>query len=125
MAEYSEFQLPDGSKIVVEIAEDPRLPGYRPVARDTDQQPEHSFKEALDRIRPVADGVMDALRSLAVRPDDIEVEFGVKLSGKVGAIIASTGTEANFKIKLKWNARSASNAPAVAATAAVESGTTL
>ena len=33
---------------------------------------------------------------------EIEVEFGMKMDVKAGAIIASTGVEANFKVKLKW-----------------------
>jgi NTP-dependent ternary system trypsin peptidase co-occuring protein len=39
---------------------------------------------------------------MAEPPDEIAIEFGVKLSADVGAIIARTGGEANFKISLRW-----------------------
>ena len=42
----------------------------------------------------------DKLSSL--QPDRIEVEFGLKMNADVGAILASAGVEANYKITLAW-----------------------
>jgi hypothetical protein len=44
----------------------------------------------------------DQLRQLANPPDEIDIEFGVKLHADLGAIIARTGGEANFQIALRW-----------------------
>ena len=57
---------------------------------------------ALSGVRQAAAQVLDAVRSIAVQPDSCEIQFGVKLSGSVGAIIAKAATEANFTIKLVW-----------------------
>ena len=61
-----------------------------------------SFETALDRVRWAAEGLLDRLTSLASPPDEVEVEFGVKLNAETGAVIAKAATEANFKINLKW-----------------------
>lgn len=45
------------------------------------------------------------------RPDEVEITFGVKVDAEVGAIIAKTGLQGQFEIKLKW-VRDASAAPA-------------
>ena len=47
-------------------------------------------------------GIMTQIREAAERPDEVEVEFGVKLSADSNVIIARAGGEANFRIALKW-----------------------
>jgi hypothetical protein len=54
-----------------------------------------------DRIRPVANTLFDALKELNT-PQEINLEFGIKLGGKTGIVFASAETECNFKIGLKW-----------------------
>jgi len=60
------------------------------------------LREMLAKLRPTTDELMRVLQSLPQRPDEIEVAFGVKLSGEVGAIITKAATEGNFQIRLKW-----------------------
>lgn len=45
---------------------------------------------------------MANFREMEVRPDEVQVEFGVKLSAQAGAVIAKTGVEGHLKIKLTW-----------------------
>jgi hypothetical protein len=71
-----------------------------------------SFESALDRVRWAAEGLLARLTSLASPPDEVAIEFGVKLNAETGAVIAKAATEANFKINLKWT-RAASNGPPV------------
>jgi len=73
-----------------------------------------TFDAALDRVRYAAETMLDRLTSLTRPPDEVAVEFGVKLNAETGAVIAKASTEANFKINLKWT-RAASNTPAPAA----------
>jgi hypothetical protein len=44
---------------------------------------------------------LDALAELA--PENIDVEFGVKLAGQAGAIIAETTAEGHFTVKMSWS----------------------
>ena len=61
-----------------------------------------AFQSSIARIKPMANQLVASLREMASKPDSVEVSFGIKLSGKVGAFIASTGTEASFNVKLTW-----------------------
>jgi hypothetical protein len=64
-----------------------------------------NLEQALTGVRRAAGQVLDAVRLIAVPPDSCEIEFGVKLSGSMGAIIAKASTEANFRIKLAWTSK--------------------
>ena len=45
--------------------------------------------------------MLDALKELNT-PQEIHLEFGVKLGGKAGVVFASAESECNFKVGLKW-----------------------
>jgi hypothetical protein len=62
-----------------------------------------SFEEALARIKPAADGIIARLRSLSDPPDQIGVEFGLKLSAEAGIFLASASVDANYRVTLTWN----------------------
>lgn len=46
------------------------------------------------------------LRSIHDSVDEITIEFGVPLSTKAGAFIASVAVEANFKVSMTWRGSS-------------------
>ena len=46
--------------------------------------------------------VTDTIESLDIKPSSVEVEFGITLKGESGALIAKTGVEAAFIVKLTW-----------------------
>ncbi|MEV0322820.1 CU044_2847 family protein [Streptomyces sp. NPDC050658] len=60
-----------------------------------------SLQEALDEVRPTLARVADTLRELG--PDEAEVEFGLKMGGETGVIIAKGTAEVNFVVRLTWN----------------------
>ena len=103
MKRYVEFPLEDGGTILVEVDE-PEIGGTRRVSRDNDvpERAQVTFEEAVGRVRPAAETIIRRLRDLADPPDQVGVEFGLKLSGTAGAIIASAGVEANYKVTLTW-----------------------
>jgi hypothetical protein len=76
--------------------------------RPTSEDLEASF----DRITPAANLLMSKLRSLADRPDEATIEFGVKLTAKAGAVLASAGVEANFNVTLTWKRHDTSSSTA-------------
>lgn len=61
-----------------------------------------SFEEALEKVKPAASSIIKKIRALQDQPDEIEVEFGLKLSADAGAVVASAGVDANYKVTLKW-----------------------
>jgi len=117
MARLAKFVLPDGSSIVAEVDDEPIqssrvMRGGGIASSEMVVKANESFESALDRVRWAAEGLLDRLTSLASPPDEVKVEFGVKLNAETGAVIAKAATEANFKINLKWTrAASGSSLP--------------
>lgn len=62
-----------------------------------------SLDEALDQVKPTLARVADTLRELG--PDAAELEFGLKMGGETGVIIAKGTAEVNFTVRLTWNRR--------------------
>lgn len=60
-----------------------------------------SLDEALDQVKPTLSRVADTLRELG--PDAAELEFGLKMGGETGVIIAKGTAEVNFTVRLTWN----------------------
>jgi hypothetical protein len=61
-----------------------------------------SLERVLGRLGPALKGIVGELRAAAEWPDEVAVEFSVKLSADANVIIARSTAEANFKIALKW-----------------------
>ena len=61
-----------------------------------------TFESALQSVRGAPEAILHQLCSVAQPPDEVAVEFGVKMSAESGAIIAKASGEANFKINLVW-----------------------
>lgn len=108
MKRLVQFALEGGGSIFVEVeVDETEEGGIVPAARPGEiaVKAAQSFEEALDRVRPAASAIIAKLHSLDDRPDEIEVEFGLKLSAEAGAIVAAAGVEANYTIRLKWTSR--------------------
>jgi hypothetical protein len=97
-----EFPLQDGGTVVVEVDED--IAGTQRAARpgEVAAQVTETFEAALAPVAPAAEALLERLGTLSKRPEEITVQFGVKLTGKLNAIIASSAGEANFAVNLKW-----------------------
>jgi hypothetical protein len=105
MSQLAKFPLKNGGFLAVEVdgAEGPggRVMRGSPSANALAEASD-TFEAALEKVRSAAEGILDQLRSLAQPPDEVAVEFGVKMSAETGAIIAKASGEANFKINLTW-----------------------
>ena len=111
MRSLVEFPLEAGGTVVVEVDEpDGRPPGEvvrGSVTRGLGPQEivtrtGETFEAAFARIQPAATAALASLRGLVDAPQEIEIEFGIQLSAQVGAIVAHTSGEANFKVTLRW-----------------------
>ena len=114
MPRLVEFPLREGGTVVVEVddAASTNGPGLINGGVRRGLSPaelvgraDQTVEAALGRVRPAAVAVVDALRGMADAPDEVEVTFGIRLSGEVGAVIAKTAAEANFEVKLRWTAQ--------------------
>ena len=60
------------------------------------------LEDALAAVRPAAAAAVDAMREIG--PEHIEVEFGVKLAGTAGAVIARNAAAGHFVLRMSWSA---------------------
>ncbi len=100
------YRLDDGEQIVVAVHESGTDDRLRRASRDgqvVDTQ--ERFDAAVAVVPGVAESLLGRLRTMASAPDTVDVEFGVSLSLKAGAFIASSSAEANFTIRLSWARR--------------------
>ena len=104
MKRLIEFPLEDGGSIVVEVDEPEPPSGVVRAARPGEvvENARQSFEAAMERIRPVAGTLIAKLRGLHDPPDEVEVEFGLKMNAEAGAVLAAAGAEANYKVTLTW-----------------------
>lgn len=126
MERLVEFETADGAVVSVESAEE--RSGSRLVSRgDGTVQATRTFEGALEGVRAAADSALRVFRDGTLRPDGIEIEFGVKLSAETGAIIAKGTAEGHLVVKLSWSpgaATEARSSAATEATAATDTSTT-
>lgn len=99
MKRLVEYPLVEGGSVIVQI-DDPDTGGTVRAARgDTIEQAKETLEDALDKVLPAAHTVVEKLQGM--RPNEIEVTFGISLSFKAGAFITA-GTDANFGVTVRW-----------------------
>jgi hypothetical protein len=59
-----------------------------------------TLEEALRKLKPSLDKVVHLLREMS--PDETTVEFGLKIGGETGVIVAKGTAEVNFSIRMSW-----------------------
>jgi Trypsin-co-occurring domain 1 len=99
MADFVRYELADGSKVFFESAEG-SLVSLRGGSADV-----LDAGRLGDRLRPIAAAADEVSRGLRERlaPEEIELEFGVKVSGEVNWwFFAKTNGEASMNVKLTW-----------------------
>lgn len=101
-----------GMEVLVETT---RLPGSEPTSIGPGEIAEHvrdAFERAQSAIVDIATSTVTAMRRAgeAVRPDAMEVEFGLKFSAQGKIVVAGASGEATLKVKLTYDRRGADHA---------------
>jgi hypothetical protein len=104
MAEFVRFELDGGSEVLFESAEADlvELHGGPPDVWDGGK-----LTERLQGVAEAAEEVAGSLRARLV-PDEVSLEFGLKVSGGVNWFFAKAQGEGTIKVTLKWAGNSAS-----------------
>jgi hypothetical protein len=100
MDQLMRISLEGGGELYVELADDE--PGVRRASRSDDvvDAAVESYEQRLGPITKAARATLGALRE--VKPDEVELEFGVRLNAAAGVVIAKTGGEGHLRVKLLW-----------------------
>jgi hypothetical protein len=59
-----------------------------------------TLEEALAKLKPSLQKVVHLLKDMS--PDETVVEFGLKIGGETGLIIARGTAEVNFTVRMSW-----------------------
>ena len=109
VAEFVRYTLDDGSQVVFESAESDlvQLHGGEPDVVDGGR-----LQTRLEAVAAAAEQVAGSLRS-RLRPEEIALEFGLKVSGEVNwRFFAKNQAEGTIKVTLKWQPQGATQAEA-------------
>jgi hypothetical protein len=73
-------------------------------ASDTVEKVSGSFEKALDKIQAVISSTVERVRKFDqdIAPDEFQMEFGVKLSADLGAVITKVSGEAQLSITVTY-----------------------
>jgi hypothetical protein len=66
------------------------------------QKSKESIENALEVIKWVADKAKKALDAAHEKPDQAELEFGIKVGSKAGILVAEGSAEFHIKATLIW-----------------------
>ncbi|PRY44864.1 CU044_2847 family protein [Umezawaea tangerina] len=99
--ELAKFALAGGGTVLVEVD------GSAGVARANRpgkllEEARVTFENAVGQVRDAAAAALAEFTSMTRAPDEVELKFGIKLDAEVGAVIARTGVQGQFEVKLKW-----------------------
>lgn len=110
MDELVAFKTSEGGVILVETTPSTSGPITRSGrAESAIVEAAKSLDQVVGQLGPAVRGIVSELRSTAAGPEEIGVEFAVKISADSNLVIARAGGEANFRITLRWSGRAAGN----------------
>ena len=107
MTELVRWVLEDGGTVLIETdsdegAKEPWEPAG--IGDGVFPQAKLRLEEALTEVRDAATAALTTFRDLPIGPDEVELEFGVKLQGEVGAVVAKGKAEGQLVVRLRWQA---------------------
>ena len=104
MARLIDFSLDSQTSILVEAAEDGTPKGMQHVSIGgaSAEKAKEAFDTVLSGIKPIASTIMAQMKEAAVDANEIQVEFGIKLTATAGVVLARASTEGHCKIAITW-----------------------
>jgi len=100
---YAEFDTPGGMSVLVDQRSDDV--GYEDAVSGSKSgiRSQASMNRAITgAIDSVASSFLEAVRGLRVPPDDLSVEFGIRLHYRAGAVLSMDTEGSHFKVTLRW-----------------------
>jgi len=101
MTELMRIPLECGGEVYVEAEPEPGLERVGRAAAMIEDATQ-TLEQALLRVRDAAAAAVTQFVEMPKRPDEVELKFGIKLDAQAGAVIARTGMQGHFEVKLKW-----------------------
>lgn len=108
MSKFVEFPLAGGGVILIEAADEKKagasgfMRGGEPDGEVADKA-QASFEASFEQIRQSADAIISKLSNLSQKPDEVEINFGLRVSAELGQlVVAKAGSDSNYGVTLRW-----------------------
>ena len=102
--ELVQFRTEDGQATIVVATDPDQTVGARPISRhDAPRPAARSFEASLDSARAAAEAALRVFREGHLKPDSVEIEFGVKVTAETGAILVKGSAEGHLLVRLHWS----------------------
>jgi hypothetical protein len=93
------YQLEDGTAVQFEV--EPSH-GFRPAG------PDELVGRLREAVGPAVDGARAVLeKAKEAAPDEVQLRFGVKVSGTTNWLVAKCASEGNFEVTMTWTSKAA------------------
>jgi hypothetical protein len=102
VSQIVKYQLDDSTVVGFEFEPGPAF--RQAGAKEYVGQVSKAVEPAVEAAKAVLDKVKE------IKPDGVEVKFGVKVTGEAKWVVARAATEGSFEITLTWQAASAESA---------------
>lgn len=97
LVEVDEEEIPSPEEGLVKV-------GIKNVLHNTVGVAQSTFTTALrNAIHYNVQGLIEAIHSLPEAPTEVEINFGLKMTGEAGNVaVGKAGGEVNYAVKLSW-----------------------
>jgi hypothetical protein len=102
MANYIETKTKNGQTILIEVEQSTKGVGFAPKTAMPEVVTANAYQQTLETIQACATGIIDTLQGLETPPQTTSVNFSIKIDSEVGAMIAKSAENAQFKVSLSW-----------------------
>ena len=100
---YTTFVLPSGAFVYVQSSQEPPQQGGGTVqASAAEERMREAWGEGAKLVAEIGAGLIGALRAAFDGVDEMTVEFGANISGKMGVVLVEGSAAANLKVVAKW-----------------------
>ena len=108
--EVVEFPVDGGGVVLIEVLSTESEDGLGRAGAMTDWVKrkatvsfEQALSTALSTVRSTAEAVAQQLRGVTPPPEEVEVTFGMKVTGGINASFIVAGSESNLNVRIMWS----------------------
>jgi hypothetical protein len=106
-----QVQVQDDDDVILVEFEDEA--GLRSVSNDPDEllnKSKAAIERSMKTIETMAKKAIETIKAIPVseRPSTFQFQFGIKMNGEAGAVVAKVGAEAAITVTMTWDHKSKS-----------------
>ena len=101
----AQFEVQDDEDVVLVEFEDES--GLRSVSNDPDEllnKSKMAIERSMKTVKSMAKKAIKTIQAIPIseRPSTVQFQFGIKMNGEAGAVVAKVGAEAAITVTMTW-----------------------